>query len=273
MLRAVVGVIALGTAAPAVAQSVPTADGFVRFVFQGVVTSSIDESVTVRNRDGSTETFTGDAVPDYRFERGDAFASTLTFQAPGAAAQAQCGGTFALTTASQATGPCALVAQVETPFGRRGFGGSGGDNPGRLVGLNAVLDPATGGFTLATPTGAFSASYFGVNPIYYDSAAKALSGPTGNICVDSFNCPQGTLKGTLTSLDFGPIGIAGDFGKVRPGYNVGYDAGTAGRVVVSGRFVGNREPIEVPEPGVTGLFLLGAAALMWRRRKNVRVAG
>ena len=113
--------------------------------------------------------------------------------------------------------------------------------------------------------------WVGVNPYYYDSATGTLSGPTNNICIDVFNCPIGTITGTATSMVFGAIPIVGDFGKVRPGYGVGYLAGSAGTFSLTGGFTGNTSgggnPTPVPEPGLVGLFAFGAAGLVWRRRR------
>lgn len=257
---------ALAVATPAVAQTT----GWVDYTFNGTVAITRADETVVRNPDGSTVTFASEDIPAYRYSAGDRLSTTFRVDLNSATlSNPDCGGRFTLTTTG---GACTVYAQVSTPFGNLSYGGATSDSPPLITGIDLVADPATGGWRLDLPTGTYSMRWVGVNPYYYDSATGTLSGPTGNICVDVFNCPTGVITGTATSMVFGSIPIAGDFGKVRPGYNVGYLAGSAGTFALTGGFAGSTgggggDPTPVPEPGLVGLFALGAAGLVWRRRR------
>lgn len=256
--------------APAVASAQSTPSGFIDFTFTGTVSSSANDTIVARNPDGSATAFSGDAVPDYRYRVGDLLTSTFRFASDEPAlSNAACGGRFTLAFASQGGGGCTVtLSQVNTPFGRVGMGGTGGDAQGAVVGLELVRDATTGAFSVDMPSGSYSMRYVGVNPYYYDSATQTLTGPDSNACVDAFNCPTGMIRGTSSTMSFGDIPIAGDFGTVRPGYDVGYNAGSAGTFAVSGAFGFGSPPVEVPEPSMLLLFGGGAATIMMRRRKT-----
>jgi hypothetical protein len=262
--------LALSLARPAHAQFVPP--NFVTLTFTGTVTQSLNDAITVRNPDGSTVNFAGDQIPDYRYRVGDALTTTFRFDASQPSfANPACSGGVALTFAPDSAGPgsCrAEVAQITTPFGQAGFGGTGGDAPTFLNGLRVLRDADTGRFSVAAPNGSYNFGYLGVNPLQYDSRTQMLSGPTSFPCVNTFDCLGSIANGTLTSMFF-PVDIAGDFGRVRPGFNVGYLAGRAGGVTVTGGFsFSGQDPVDVPEPGMLGLFGIGVAAIALRRRRR-----
>jgi hypothetical protein len=274
LLPGSIAAVALALAGPAQAQFVQP--NFVDLTFTGTVTQSLNDTITVRNPDGSTVNFSGDQVPDYRYRTGDALTTTFRFDANQPSfSNPACSGGVALTFVPDSVGPgsCrAQVGRITTPFEGAGFGGTGGDSPPFLNGLRVVRDPDTGRFSVAAPTGSYNFGYVGVNPLQYDSRTQTLSGPTSFPCVNTFDCLGSIANGTLTSMFF-PVDIAGDFGLVRPGFNVGYLAGRAGGVTVSGGFsFSGQDPIDVPEPGMIGLFGLGAAAVTFRRRRQSAAA-
>lgn len=254
-------------AAPALAQ---VDSDFVTFTFTGTVAKSVDDSITLRNPDNSTTTLTGDQIPGYRYDVGDKMVTTFTFAANQPAfADSRCGGRYTLGFANQNPGSCFVeLSKVVTPFGQVGLGGSGGDAWQSITGLELYRNEATGAYSVDMPTGSYSMRYVGVNPYYYDSATGELKPPNNNICVNTFNCPDGVITGTATGWTTN-VAVAGDFGKVQPGYNVGYLAGNFGGFSVSGLFDfgGGSDPVDVPEPSSLLLFS-GAAALIARRQRR-----
>ena len=279
---AVLGSVALATSAtPALAD---TPDGYVDLTFTGTVTRSIDETINVRNPDGSTVTLSGDNVPAYVYRVGDSMSTTIRFATNDWHGNSMldnpaCGGNFSLAfgTGGGGTG-CSLEAvTIETPFGYAQLGGIGGDSRSSITGLNLSLKD--GQWDLSAPDGSYSFQYVGVNPIYYDSATGTLSGADYNPCVNAYNCMAGIIQGTLNTLSFF-VPIAGDYGKTTQ--LVGYDAGSAGKVLVTGSYSFSSSggqtssgggssggPTEVPEPSMLALFGVGAAAVMLRRRRRI----
>jgi hypothetical protein len=247
-----------------------TGPGFVDFTFTGTVTQAANDTIVARNPDGSTTTLTGSEVPDYRYDPGDQLTTTYRFLTNQAAfGNASCGGRYSLGFAAQNAGrACGVeLASVNTPFGRVGLGGAGGDANPSISGLDLVRD-ANGGYSIDMPTGTYSMRYVGVNPYYFDSRSGQLLAPNNNICVDAFNCPTGVITGTPTGWTTN-IPIAGDFGLVRPGLNVGYNAGSAGTFSVAGLFsFGSGNPTDVPAPSGVLLFGGAVAALVARRKKG-----
>ena len=250
---------------PAVAQS----GDFYELRFAGTVTQSGNDVITARNPDGSTTTLTGDQIPQYRFGPGDAMALTFiidknqpVFSDP------TCGNRFAITFNPGASACVAEISRVLTPFGQVGMGGTGGDSFPRVLGMDVLRD-ASGNLTVDLPTGSYTMRYVGVNPYFYDSATRTLSGPTNEQCVSAFDCLAGIITGTLTGWSTN-IPIAGDFGLVRPGLDIGYDAGTAGSFQVSGQFGGGSSgnPTDVPAPSMMVMFALGAGIIAARRRRR-----
>jgi hypothetical protein len=258
----------IGSSAIASAQTSP---GFVDFTFAGTVTRAANDTIIARNPDGSTTTLSGSQIPEYRYNVGDQLTTTFRFLTDQPAfSNASCGGRFTLGFAAQNAGRACNVelASVNTPFGRVGLGGSGGDANPNITGLDLIRD-AAGAYSIDMPTGTYSMRYVGVNPYYFDSDTGQLLAPNNNICVDAFNCPTGEIIGTPTGWTTN-IPIAGDFGQVRPGLAVGYNAGSAGTFSVAGLFgfgsLGT--PTDVPEP--SGLLLFGGAvaALAVRRKRR-----
>jgi hypothetical protein len=256
-----------GVIAPAQAQ---TSAGFVDFTFSGQVVRSGNDTIIARNPDGSTTTLTGSQIPDYRYRPGDQLTTTFRFLTDQPAfANAACGGRYTLGFAAQNAGrACGVeLSSVNTPFGQAGLGGLGGDANPSITGLELIRD-ASGAYSIDMPTGSYSMRYVGVNPYYFDSATGQLLAPNGNVCVDAFNCPAGVITGTATGWST-DIPIAGDFGRVRPGFNVGYNAGTAGAFNIAGAFGfgGGGTPVDVPAPPVLLLFGAALGLLAARRRK------
>lgn len=267
MLRSLIlaSVAATLAATPAKAQI----SDFYELRFTGTVTQAGNDVITARNPDGSTTTLTGDQIPQYRYGPGDAMELTFiidknqpVFSNPA------CGNRFAVTFNPGGTPCVAEIGSVRTPFGEVGMGGVGGDSFPRVLGMDVLRD-ANGNLTVDLPTGSYTMRYVGVNPYFYTSATGTLSGPTSEPCVNAFDCLAGVITGTLTGWSTN-IPIAGDFGLVRPGFDVGYDAGTAGTFQVSGQFGGSSgNPTDVPAPGVMVLFALGAGAVVARRRRRL----
>jgi hypothetical protein len=262
----------IGFASSAVAQTGP---GFVDFTFTGTVTQAANDTIVARNPGGSLTTLSGDQIPDYRYSPGDQLTTRFRFLTNQSAfADPRCNGRYSLGFTQQLRvigAACSVeLASVQTPFGQVGLGGSGGDSYNTVVGLELLRDPA-GDYSIAMPTGSYSMRYVGVNPYYYDSATGELRAPNNNICIDAFNCPDGAITGTPTGWTTS-IPIAGDFGLVRPGLNVGYNAGSAGIFSVAGLFSfgsnGGGNPTDVPAPSGVLLFGGAVAALIARRKKG-----
>lgn len=267
MATALVAAAAIST--PAMAQTAS-------LTFTGTVSYVTGDTIDVRNPDGSTTSFDAADLPAYRFPAGSELAVTYSFDLGASAfSDSACGGRVQLTATGG--GACDVLARVQTPFGQASYGGAGGDSPNFIRGLFVDYDAATGEVSAALPNSGYSVGYLGVNPYFYDSGTGTLSGPTGETCVDAFNCPQGTGIGTLTNMEFA-IPIAGDFGDVRPGYDVGYNAGVAGFLRLVGGFLSNGGGTSgggatpVPEPGMLLLFGAGAGAVFARRRKALFAA-
>lgn len=251
-------------ATPAMAQS----SDFYELRFTGTVTQSGNDAITARNPDGSTTTLTGDQIPQYRYGPGDAMELTFVIDKNQPVfSNPACSNRFAITF-NPGSGSCvAEISQVRTPFGQVGMGGTGGDSFPSVVGMDVLRD-ANGNLTVDLPTGSYTMRYVGVNPYFYTSATGSLSGPTSEPCVSAFDCLAGIITGTLNGWSTN-IPIAGDFGLVRPGFDVGYDAGSAGPLQVSGSFAGSSgNPTDVPAPGALLLFAGGAVVIARRRQSR-----
>ena len=276
-LFAVVAALALGLSlsAPAAAQTA----NYVDLQFTGKVEYVRGDNISLSNPDGSTTTLSSATLPDYLIAPGTEVSTTFRFDSNAPAfTNSACGGRVSLNLAGPGLGSCSVAATVSTPFGNAGLGGTGGDAAGSIIGLDVLRNPATGALAVDIPSGTYSFKYVGVNPYYYDSSTGTLSGPTANRCVNAFDCPNGSGSGSGDRLSFA-IPIAGDFGKVRPGFNVGYDAGSAGLFsIIGGFFFGGASgggsssggPVAVPEPGMALLF--GAASLRLARARRRRRA-
>lgn len=255
------------------------AANFVDLRFTGRVEYVRGDNISLSNPDGSTTTLSSASLPNYLIPPGTEASTTFRFDANDPAfADSACRGRVSLTLQG-AGGGCSVAATVQTPFGNAGLGGTGGDAQGSIVGLFVQRDPATGALSVDIPSGSYNFKYVGVNPYYYDSSTRTISSPTSNRCVDNFNCPAGTGSGSATALSFN-IPVAGDFGKVRPGFDVGYDAGSAGLFsIIGGFFFGGASgggsssggPVSVPEPSM--LLLFGGASLALTRTRRRRQAG
>lgn len=275
MLAAFTG-LAIALIAPGMATA-QTAN-YVDLLFKGKVDYVRGDNLSLSNPDGSTTTLSSAVLPDYLIAPGSEVSTTFRFDSNDPAfGNSACGGRFSLNLQG-AGGACSVATTVQTPFGNAGFGGSGGDARGSIVGLDVLRDPATGALSVDLPNSSYSFQYVGVNPYYYDSSTGTLSGPTTNGCVNTFNCPAGSGNGSAGQLSFA-IPIAGDFGKVQPGFNVGYDAGSAGLFsIIGGFFFGGASgggsssggPVSVPEPG--SLLLFGGASLALARMRRRQVA-
>jgi len=277
MFIALAGIaIGLSLPAPATAQTA----NYVDLQFTGKVEYVRGNNVSLSNPDGSTTTLNSATLPDYLIAPGTEVFTTFRFDANAPAfSNSACAGRVSLNLEGAAGGgSCTMAAIVKTPFGNAGLGGLGGDAPGSIAGLDVIRDPATGALSVDIPSGTYSFRYVGVNPYYYDSSTGTLSGPTANGCVNAFDCPTGSGSGSADRLSF-DIPIAGDFGKVRPGYNVGYDAGSAGLFsIIGGFFFGSTSgggsssggPVSVPEPSM--LVLFGGASLVLARVRRRRQA-
>lgn len=270
--------LAIGLLPPALV-SAQTAN-YVDLVFKGKVEYVRGDNISLRNPDGSTTTLSSATLPDYLIAPGTEVSTTFRFDSNAPAfTNSACGGRVSLNLeGAGGLGSCTVAATVKTPFGNAGLGGTGGDAVGSIIGLDVLRNPTTGALAVDTPSGSYSFKYVGVNPYYYDSSTGTLRGPTANTCVNTFDCPAGSGVGNASQLSFA-IPIAGDFGKVRPGFNVGYDAGSAGLFsIIGGFFFGGTsgggsssgDPTAVPEPGMIMLF--GGASLALARARRRRQA-
>ena len=246
-------------------------------VFTGEVAYRIDDTVQVRNPDGSMTSFDASAFGPTGPATGDPVSITYTYAANDPAfSNAACGGRYALTTVA-AAGGCSVGTTVRidggaTLLGGLGFGSTGGDNPPFISGMFLRVDPVTGATSIDLPTGEYRLGYAAVPNYQYDSASRTLTG-VGDPCVSAFSCYEDVLTGTLDRFSL-PLAITGDYGKIRPGFDVGYRAGTAGFLDVLGSFSfsggssgGGSTP--VPEPGSSLLFALGLGALVARRKRKI----
>jgi hypothetical protein len=268
--------LAIGLCLPGMAAA-QTAN-YVDLLFTGKVDYVRGDNISLRNPDGSTTTLSSAALPDYLIAPGTEVSTTFRFDANDPAfGNSACGGRVSLNLEGSG-GACSVATTVQTPFGNAGLGGLGGDAPGSIAGLDVLRNPATGALSVDLPSGSYSFKYVGVNPYYYDSSTGTLSGPTSNRCVNTFNCPAGTGSGSADQLSFA-IPVAGDFGKVQPGFNVGYDAGSAGLFsIIGGFFFGGASgggsssggPVPVPEPSM--LLLFGGASLALTHARRPRKA-
>lgn len=251
------------------------ADSYVDLTFKGTVEYVRGDNISLRNPGGSTTTIAAADIPDYRFLAGSE--QTVTFRFDSAApafSNPACGGRVSLKNSFTAGGDCAVSAQVTSPFGTAGFGGLGGDDPGDIIGLDVIVDPQTGELRPDMPNGSYSFKNIGINPFFYDSASGTLSGPRSANCINVFNCPDGVGNGTATSISF-ELPAAGDYGKVQPGFNVGYYAGLVEILNLIGSFSvspTNGNPVSVPEPDMPLLFGAGVLGLMIARRKRAALA-
>lgn len=242
--------------------------------FTGTVQYVRGDTISVSNPGGTTTSIASSDVPAYLFEPGATVSTTIRFDpADPAFANAGCGGNFNLVSASSVAGACDIAATVSTPFGTTSMGGTGGDAGSFLRGLGIVQDPVTGELAVKVDASGYSLGWVGVNPYFWDSQSQTLSGPTSVKCVSSFDCLAGVGTGTLDSLSF-LIPIAGDYGTYRPGYNVGYAAGSAGTMTITGAFSfgGSSGSVNVPEPPIAVLVAFTLLALGGLRRRQVSYA-
>lgn len=249
-------------AAPAMAQSGP---GYVDFTFRGTVEIKRDDSITLRNPDGSSTTIPSSEIPAYRFNQGDTLDTTFrVFTDNLSTANSACGGRFTLTFQG---GPCTASARIITPFGEVGWNGDSGP---RVSGLDVVRDPQSGEYRLDMPTGSYSMGFVGINPYHYNSGTGDLSSPTSTACVSNPYACGSNFTGNANGIYFGAIPVVGNFGQNPQGQNYGYNAGSAGIFSIVGNFLtgGGGNPTQVPEPGIALLFAGGAMALWMRRRKH-----
>jgi hypothetical protein len=268
---AFVAIAATALASPAQASPI-TGPTYSDLTFTGTVQYVRGDTITVRNPDNTTTTVSSSDVPAYRFEPGATVTTTIRIDLTDSAfANAGCGGSFKLVIGDTGANACDVDALVTTPFGRAGLGGTGGDANPFLRGMGIIQDPATGELSVNLAGGSYSLGWVGVNPYFWDSATQTLSGPNSTQCVNTFDCLAGTGTGTLDSLSF-LIPIAGDFGTYRPGFNVGYDAGSVGTMTITGafQFSGTSGSVDVPEPPIALLTGMSLIALAVFRRRKIR---
>ena len=260
--------LALGiSAAPACAQT--TGPGYVDFTFQGTVQIKRDDSITLRNPDGSSTTIPSNEIPAYKYNEGDTLKTTFrVFTTDPNLNNAACGGRFKLTFDG---GACTVSARVFTPFGEAGWND---DYRPVVSGLELVKDPQSGAFSLDMPTGSYTMGYVGIPTYFYDSATGTMTAPTGNSCVTNPYACQSSFTGNANEIYFGPIPVVGNFGQNPQGLNYGYNAGSGGIFSIVGNFLtsgggsSGGTPNPVPEPGMALLFGSGAIAALWLRRRK-----
>lgn len=246
-------------------------DSYVDLTFKGTVEYVRGDNISLRNPGGSITTIAAANIPDYRFLAGSE--QTVTFRFDSAApafSDPACGGRVSLRNSFGSPRECEVNTQVISPFGNAGYGGQGGDDPGAIVGLDVVVDPQTGELRPDMPSGSYSFKNIAITPFSYDSASGTLPGLAPAGCINVFNCPDGVGRGTATSMSF-ELPAAGDYGKVQPGYNVGYYAGLVEILNLIGSFSvspSNSNPVSVPEPDIPLLFGAGVLGLMIARRKR-----
>lgn len=232
----------------------------VQVQFVGTITSSASDTLMIRNADGTSTRWTG-PLPDFPYVNGDQI--SIAFNAtPGSAVQsadglyrytiigpAQAGGSnFARTGAIDVSGPVA-----------------GG---GTVNGLTLVYNAATGAYSLETGTSGYTMSSFDGPGYLYDPAANSLSltsttrQPGAGACSDQ-NIGCFNLTGGLTSGAFSGVPVFASDGSLRGFFSTLF----SGSWFVNGQQVGGG-PVDVPEPGQTGLFALAALAVMLRARRS-----
>jgi hypothetical protein len=253
--------------APATASaSIVEINGRGQLTFEGTVQYRIDDTIQVSNPDGSVTVFNRADVPDFGIAAGSTATTTISFSLTDPVfSLAGCSGRYSLG-ASVNQDTCAITARVETPFGTTQFGGAGGDVPPGIQGLVLNRDQSTGEFTLVDPVGDYSLSFLTVPNYQYDSFTGLLSAP-GDPCVSAFNCPDDRATGNLNVQSF-PLAITGDFGRVQPGFDVGYDAGLLGFFDIVGGFRSGNQPTPVPAPGMLLIFGLAAGGIGFLRRRK-----
>jgi PEP-CTERM motif len=262
MIRLALIVSALAAASPAFAQMPQTRP--LTVTFSGVVTSDVQDTISIRQPDGSFAPYRG-PVPEYPYRRGDAVSISFTTTVP--------------TSAYYANNPQVPRASdgiyrfiVGGPFGNgngfgvtRNFDVAGPLNPSGsgygIGGITLVYDTNTESYGLEFPRGTY-----GVGPI--NGPGYQYDAGTGALILTSGNC---TFAGCEGNAEL--IGNATD-ARVRTGVGTTAEPGNIGffDLLFSGSWNlpagGTGGPTQVPEPGTMLLFGAGTAWLVRRTRKK-----
>lgn len=270
------GLALMPTSALAAIIEPATAFNPAQLTFTGKVAYQIDDSVVLRNPDGSTVTVDSSAFSERSLAEGRSVSIQFSFnRSDPSFSNPSCGGQFELAT-PQTSGPCNVVTTARIlgggPLQGPSFSGALLNIPPSVSGLFLNLDPATNALSVEVPSGSYQLGFISLPNYQYSSFTELVSGPTFP-CVNAFDCPDDIGFGTLDRFRV-PLTVTGDLDRSQGGAEVGYNAGSAGFLDLIGGFTFDLSPTPtpVPAPGMLLIFAGGVVAVGARRvaRKRQR---
>lgn len=272
-------------ATAATAQTAVPTQRPITVTFTGVVDNGPDQSIMIRQPDGTFAPYTG-PVPDYPYRTGDNVTVSFTTTVPTAgfyeanpAARSVDGiyrisvrgpangfpsNGFGYTSDLDASGPLGPTQNLGQPYGTGG--------------LTIVYDANSDRYSLELPRGSWTASLFDLPSFFYDNT-------TGQLSIAPSSCYLGNRAG-CNLIGIGGVSIGSDslntistsnvpMWTTQPASNqepsmLGYfKLGISGSWNLPSASGG---PIDVPEPSTVLLFGIGAGALALRKRRTQRRA-
>jgi hypothetical protein len=259
-----VALIALWMLMTPLAAAAQTAPVQVQFV--GTITSSASDTLTIRQADGSQAPWTG-PLPDFPYNVGDQV--TVSFSAQPGAPATPVDGIYRYS----------VVGRSQTGIGGGGTGTAllgGMDVSGPIrpsgqwesaTGLVLTFNSNTNQWSMEMPSGGYTLSEFDGPGFTYDRATNTLASSSttaeprfgcGDVGAGCFN-----IGGTMTGGAINRVAVWGTDGSLAGLFSMLF----SGNWFVNGQQVGGG-PVDVPEPGQTGLFALAALAIMLRARRR-----
>ncbi len=282
VVGSVLGAI-LAFATPSSAQITPNSptSNLLRISFTGTVTNDVDNTIRIRQPNGTTIPFTG-PVPEYPYQQGDRVAISFVTQVPNRdfyssplyTGQVAADGIYRINVTSPATGTpgtlgYANTADISGPIGVENRGGP----PLSIRGVTIVYDAVGDLYSLELGSGGWSLANLDVPSYTYDGTTGTVVA-RNNACI-GVQCESANilLTGNATAATIGsPFGQNIGIGTTaEPSFGGFFDAiglsGSFNLPIFGGSSTGG--PVDVPEPSMLLLFGGGAALVIRRRRKAV----
>lgn len=251
--------------------------------FTGVVENGPDQSIMIRQPDGSLVPFTG-PVPDYPYRTGDNVTVSFTTTVPTAGyyelnpAAKSVDGIYRIGVYGPANGPASSPFGYTTNLDASGPLGPT-QNLGQAYGTNGitiVYNANNDQYSLELPSGSWTAGVFDLPSFYYDAA-------TGQLSLAPSSCYFGARSGcdvvgiggvSIGSTDLNtvstsnvPIWTSQAPSSQQPSILGYFKLGLSGSWNIPSY---GSEPIDVPEPSTLLLFGFGAGGMVWRKRRAKR---